>query len=75
MKLVGVPGPEVSIVEGSREQGSFVVAYRDGDRLVGVLGVNAPRALASWRRQVIPAIPGAGEFIAGAAGVAGGRHA
>ena len=58
MKLAGVPGPEVSIAEGAPDAGSFVVTYHDADRLVGVLCVNAPRALAAWRRQLSPAASG-----------------
>lgn len=63
MKLVGVPSPQVSVVEGDRESGSFVVTFNDGDRLIGVLGVNAARALAMWRRQVTPAARVKGKII------------
>lgn len=51
---MGVPGPQISIVKGDRESGRFAVAVQNGEGLVGVLGVNASRDIARWRRQIIP---------------------
>lgn len=44
---------EARVVEGDLDERRFLVAYRTGDRIVGVLGIGAtPRALRAWRKKV-----------------------
>ncbi|MCW2881405.1 MAG: ferredoxin reductase [Sphaerisporangium sp.] len=43
---------EVRVVDGTIVDREFVVLYRRGSRLVGVLGVRRARALRQWRAQV-----------------------
>ncbi|MEU8866248.1 NAD(P)/FAD-dependent oxidoreductase [Streptomyces umbrinus] len=44
---------EVAVVEGDLGDRRFVVAYRTGDRLTGVLGVGVtPKALRGWRQAL-----------------------
>jgi hypothetical protein len=43
---------EVRVVEGSTAERRFVALYRRGDRLVGVLAMNRPRLLVTYRALV-----------------------
>jgi NADPH-dependent 2,4-dienoyl-CoA reductase/sulfur reductase-like enzyme len=43
---------EVRVVDGSTEERRFVALYRRGDRLAGVLAVNRPRLLVTFRGLV-----------------------
>ena len=43
---------EVRVVDGSTEERRFVALYRRGDRLVGVLAMNRPRLLVTFRGLV-----------------------
>lgn len=44
---------DTEIVAGSEADGSFIVAHREQDRLVGIIGVNAAlRDLRPWQQQV-----------------------
>ncbi|MFE2972417.1 NAD(P)/FAD-dependent oxidoreductase [Streptomyces sp. NPDC059340] len=44
---------EVAVVEGELDARRFVVAYRSGDRLVGVLAIGMPpKAIRGWRQAV-----------------------
>lgn len=43
---------EVRVVDGSTDERRFVALYRRGDRLAGVLAMNRPRPLVSFRRLV-----------------------
>jgi 3-phenylpropionate/trans-cinnamate dioxygenase ferredoxin reductase component len=43
---------EVRIVDGAIEERRFVALYRQGDRLVGVLAMNRPRLLVTYRGLV-----------------------
>ena len=43
---------EVRVVDGSTEERRFVALYRRGDRLVGVLAMNRPRLLVTYRGLV-----------------------
>ncbi|MBN2624773.1 MAG: oxidoreductase [Acidimicrobiales bacterium] len=43
---------EVRVVDGSTDERRFVALYRRGDRLAGVLSMNRPRPLVSFRRLV-----------------------
>jgi NADPH-dependent 2,4-dienoyl-CoA reductase/sulfur reductase-like enzyme len=53
IQTVGVPGPTMTVEEGRLDERQFVVAYRDGDRLVGAICVNWPSRVARWRSAVI----------------------
>jgi NADPH-dependent 2,4-dienoyl-CoA reductase/sulfur reductase-like enzyme len=46
------PADEVRVVDGSTDERRFVALYRRGDRLVGVLAMNRPRLLMTFRRLV-----------------------
>jgi NADPH-dependent 2,4-dienoyl-CoA reductase/sulfur reductase-like enzyme len=49
---------EVAVVEGDLDERRFVVAYRTGDRLTGVLGVGVtPKALRGWRQALTAGTP------------------
>ena len=44
---------EVALVEGALDERRFIVAYRTGDRLSGVVGAGVPpRTLRSWRQAI-----------------------
>ena len=43
---------EVRVVDGSTDERRFVALYRRGDRLVGVLAMNRPRLLVTYRALV-----------------------
>ncbi|HEX6424200.1 MAG TPA: FAD-dependent oxidoreductase [Acidimicrobiales bacterium] len=43
---------EVAVVDGSPAERRFVALYRRGDRLAGVLAMNRPRLLVTYRRLV-----------------------
>ncbi|HEY8526808.1 MAG TPA: FAD-dependent oxidoreductase [Acidimicrobiales bacterium] len=43
---------EIRIVEGSTDERRFVALYRRGDRLVGVLAMNRPRSVLTYRRLI-----------------------
>jgi 3-phenylpropionate/trans-cinnamate dioxygenase ferredoxin reductase component len=43
---------EVRIVDGSTDERRFVALYRRGDRLTGVLAMNRPRPLLTYRRLI-----------------------
>jgi 3-phenylpropionate/trans-cinnamate dioxygenase ferredoxin reductase component len=43
---------EVVVVDGSTDERRFVALYRRGDRLVGVLAMNRPRLLVTYRAMV-----------------------
>ncbi len=49
------PDDEVTIEEGSCEDGCFLATYRRDGRLVAVLGVDQPRMFTRWRRQLATA--------------------
>jgi hypothetical protein len=46
------PGASGTVVEEDPETRSFVRAFHEGERLVGVLGWNAPRAMVAYRRTL-----------------------
>lgn len=49
---------EVAVVEGDLGERRFVVAYRTGDRLTGVLGVGVtPKTLRGWRQALTAGTP------------------
>jgi len=49
---------EVAVVEGDLRERRFVVAYRTGDRLTGVLGVGVtPKTLRGWRQALTSGTP------------------
>jgi NADPH-dependent 2,4-dienoyl-CoA reductase/sulfur reductase-like enzyme len=52
IQLVGMPGPEVQVVEGSVEERKFVAAYGREGRLVGALGFSQPRRLMQYRSLI-----------------------
>lgn len=52
IQFVGVSSPDVTLVEGSLDEETFVAWYREGDRLVGALAVNAPRHLMRSRKAI-----------------------
>ena len=43
---------EVRVVDGSTEERRFVALYRRGDRITGVLGMNRPRPLMTYRKLI-----------------------
>jgi 3-phenylpropionate/trans-cinnamate dioxygenase ferredoxin reductase component len=43
---------EVRVVDGSTDERRFVALYRRGDRLTGVLAMNRPRPLLTYRRLI-----------------------
>lgn len=45
-------GDAVRVVEGDRDQRSFVAVYERQDRLVAVLAMNQPKLFGRWRRQL-----------------------
>jgi NADPH-dependent 2,4-dienoyl-CoA reductase/sulfur reductase-like enzyme len=49
-----LPGhEEAAVVDGDPDSGRFVVAYRTGDQLAGVVAVNMPpKALRAWRAAI-----------------------
>lgn len=50
---VVLDGEDAEIVSGSESEGSFIVAHRAEDRLVGIVAVNTPvRDLRPWQQQV-----------------------
>lgn len=52
IQFVGVSSPDVTVVEGSLDGGPYVAWYREGDRLVGALAVDAPRQLMRSRKAI-----------------------
>ena len=54
IQAIGCPAltQEIELLEQSPEGDRFVVAYVQGDRLVGVVAVNAAKRLAWYRRQL-----------------------
>ncbi len=44
---------EVSFLMGSAEEGAFVVAYRKGERLAGVMALNSMRPFVQYRRLLM----------------------
>jgi NADPH-dependent 2,4-dienoyl-CoA reductase/sulfur reductase-like enzyme len=46
---------EITIEEGSCDDGCFLATYRRDSRLVAVLGVDQPRQFTRWRRQLATA--------------------
>jgi 3-phenylpropionate/trans-cinnamate dioxygenase ferredoxin reductase component len=52
IQLVGIPGPDVQVLEGSVEERKFVAGYGEGGRLVGALGFSSPRRLMQYRALV-----------------------
>ncbi|MGW4236170.1 NAD(P)/FAD-dependent oxidoreductase [Streptomyces sp. NPDC004749] len=53
LQIAGVPDPSdrVRIVEGSVAERRFVAVYQREERLSGVLAVNSPRAMITYRRR------------------------
>jgi NADPH-dependent 2,4-dienoyl-CoA reductase/sulfur reductase-like enzyme len=49
------PDDEITIEEGSCEDGCFLATYRRDGRLVAVLGVDQPRMFTRWRHQLATA--------------------
>jgi NADPH-dependent 2,4-dienoyl-CoA reductase/sulfur reductase-like enzyme len=45
IQFVGIPNGQATVVQGSVDAHEFVAFYRDGERVVGALGINAPKAL------------------------------
>ncbi len=45
IQFVGLPKGEASIVYGSPDENRFVALYRSGNRVIGALGINSPKAL------------------------------
>ncbi len=45
IQFVGLPRGEASIVQGSFDENKFVAFYKDGNRVIGALGMNSPKAL------------------------------
>jgi NADPH-dependent 2,4-dienoyl-CoA reductase/sulfur reductase-like enzyme len=43
---------EVTVVDGSPAERRFVALYRRGERIVGVLAMNRPRPLMTYRRLI-----------------------
>jgi NADPH-dependent 2,4-dienoyl-CoA reductase/sulfur reductase-like enzyme len=54
IQLAGRSGgaDEVRIVDGSTDERRFVALYRRGDRITGVLAMNRPRPLLTYRRLI-----------------------
>jgi NADPH-dependent 2,4-dienoyl-CoA reductase/sulfur reductase-like enzyme len=52
VQMVGIPGPEVHVVEGSADDGRFVAAYGREGRIVGALAFSQPRLLMKYRAQI-----------------------
>jgi hypothetical protein len=54
IQFAGVPhSDEVDVVDGDPEQGGrWVALYRQGDRLVGALAVNAPTEIMKYRIKI-----------------------
>ncbi|MCQ8192693.1 NAD(P)/FAD-dependent oxidoreductase [Streptomyces rugosispiralis] len=54
LQIAGVPDPShrVRIVEGSVAQRRFVALYERGERTAGVLAVNSPRGMVTYRRRL-----------------------
>jgi 3-phenylpropionate/trans-cinnamate dioxygenase ferredoxin reductase component len=50
--MVGVPGEEVVIAEGSVEERKFVAVYGREGRTVGVIGFSLPRKLMQYRQLI-----------------------
>jgi NADPH-dependent 2,4-dienoyl-CoA reductase/sulfur reductase-like enzyme len=49
---------EIAVVEGDYAQRRFLVAYRTGDRVSGVLGVGiSPKAIRPWRQAIATRAP------------------
>jgi NADPH-dependent 2,4-dienoyl-CoA reductase/sulfur reductase-like enzyme len=49
---------EIAVVEGGYGEGRFLVAYRTGDRVAGVLGVGiSPKVIRPWRQAVATRAP------------------
>lgn len=57
LQFVGRPGPDVTVTEGSVEDGRFMAEYRSGDQLRGALCVNLPARIPVARRRVLDAYP------------------
>ncbi|MDA2806782.1 NAD(P)/FAD-dependent oxidoreductase [Nocardiopsis suaedae] len=71
IQIHGLPSAsaEAEVVEGSPEDGRFVVRFRRGSRTEGVLGWNMPKQARQWRREVAEAFaapsPVGGSPVAG----------
>ena len=54
IQLAGRPNPtdQVELITGSMEDRRFAAIYGDGERLTGVFGLNRPRHVMQYRRQL-----------------------
>jgi NADPH-dependent 2,4-dienoyl-CoA reductase/sulfur reductase-like enzyme len=61
VQLAGVlpAGAECTVADGAVDEASFVLEFRVGAELVGVLGWNAARKMAPYRRLLEPGLAGA----------------
>lgn len=57
IQMVGVPGEEVVIAEGSVEERKFVAVYGREGRTVGALGFSLPRKLMQYRQLIADRAP------------------
>jgi NADPH-dependent 2,4-dienoyl-CoA reductase/sulfur reductase-like enzyme len=57
IQMVGIPGEEVVIAEGSVEEHKFVAAYGREGRIVGALGFSLPRKLMQYRQLIADRAP------------------
>jgi NADPH-dependent 2,4-dienoyl-CoA reductase/sulfur reductase-like enzyme len=57
IQMVGVPGDQVVIAEGSPEEGRFVAVYGHEGRTVGAIGFSLPRRLMHYRQQIADRAP------------------
>ncbi|MBG6237239.1 NADPH-dependent 2,4-dienoyl-CoA reductase/sulfur reductase-like enzyme [Mycetocola sp. CAN_C7] len=48
---------EVRVIEGSFEERRMIAVFRRGDRLTGVLGIGAAKAVRQWRQHVLDGQP------------------
>ncbi|WP_427869777.1 NAD(P)/FAD-dependent oxidoreductase [Leucobacter luti] len=52
IQFAGVATPEFEVVSGGLDEAHFVVLYRDGDRLAGVLTLNGQRHVMKYRKRI-----------------------
>jgi NADPH-dependent 2,4-dienoyl-CoA reductase/sulfur reductase-like enzyme len=57
IQMVGIPGEEVMITEGSVPDRKFVAAYGRDGRTVGAIGFSLPRRLMQYRKLIADRAP------------------
>ncbi len=57
IQMVGRPGPDAAVVDGTLDDDRFVVAYGSGGRLVGALALGRPARLMAYRSMIAARAP------------------